>query len=375
MSIPEADVQASRRDLIEDAFEKDIELNAEPETETELDGDRNEPRPHNDQADPETRPTPESEKPEDPAKTEAKAAKEQLKSPQDRKAPAKQDAESAKVSGDTKAPLGWGPNRDALWSKVADPEIRALIAKRETEIQTAMSQAGNIRLVADEYRGVITPFRDIFQQMGVQPKEALVEVMKTATGMIVGTQEQKCAILAEMISRYGVDLPTLDKTLTGHLEKMKSDPTYGRLPANTQMPLDPRLMQQLKPLFDLRDQAVGRQQAQQKQMEDRAAADIERMRSQPHFEMLQDDIADIIDVATKRGRTITIDEAYKMAATLHPEVSRANEQRNAANQVSQAASTLARARKAASSVKGAPGGQSKAANDRRAALEAAWESQ
>jgi hypothetical protein len=69
------------------------------------------------------------------------------------------------------------------------------------------------------------------------------------------------------------------------------------------------------------------------------------------FADVKDEMADIIELAAKHGRTITPRQAYEKAVSLHPEVSKVVEQRRAfANQTGSTQKAMA----AASSVKSSP---------------------
>lgn len=326
-------------------------------------------------------PTGEVEAEADPAEVEAKAAnektlrKEKTRTkgvpPEERvkpaevgeKTPEQLAAESA-AKPTEKAPLGWGPARDALWAKVP-PDVRAVIAKREQDIQNGMSQAGRIRAVADEYRDIVAPHQDIIARMGSTPKQALSSVMQTATALIVGTQAQKVAVLAEMIDRYGVDLPELDKALTESLNRKKNG---GGGAAPQPQPINFRAVPELQPLFKLQEQYMTAQQQRNQQMEQEANTAIQSMQDKPYFNDVKDDIADIMEISAKRGIVLTIQQAYDKACQLNPEVAKLLPKNTANNP-----GAVARARKASSSVKGAPGGPVGTGKvDRRSAIEAAW---
>lgn len=281
-------------------------------------------------------------------------------------------AEAGKpVSNLDKAPQSWGVTRDALWAKVS-PDVRAVIAKREHEIQQGMSRAGNVQKVADEYVSTIRPFAQIISHMGVTPSQAVKEVMTTAAAMIVGSPDQKYAVLAEMVDRYGVDLAGFDAFLTKRYQGGKQTPQTQQIPPMQQLP--PQMMQQLAPLMELQRRVVEADNQKQTQMRDSAAQEIQTASAKPYFEDIREDIADVMEISAKRGVVLTLDQAYAKAVQLNPEVSKLVQQRRVAPDASQAGRTLARQRKAASTVRGAPSSSALGAkpNDRRSAIEAAW---
>lgn len=264
-----------------------------------------------------------------------------------------------------KAPLSWGSKRDELWAKTP-PEVRAITTKREADIQAGMSQAGTIRKIAEEYHSVIMPFENIIKCMNSTPREAITNVMQTATALIIGTQHQKCAVITEMIQRYGVDLPELDKMITEAVKAGDKGPAY--IAGNpTPQPLDPRL----QPLFSLAERLQATETQRQEALRVEADQFVQSIQDEPHFEAVREDMADIMEISAKRGYMMTIKEAYDKACQLNPEVSKLVpkvQQRTPAD-------ALARARKASSTVKGAPGGAvTNGKMDRRSQLEAAWDS-
>lgn len=274
-----------------------------------------------------------------------------------------------KVSNLDKAPLGWGPKRDEMWNRVP-ADIRQMITKRETESQHAMSQAGRIRKIAEEYHQVIMPFENIIKSMGTTPSQAIKEVMTTATALIIGTPQQKVAVVAEMVQRYGVDLPTLDKVLTEALKngggRLQGGPNQG------EEALLARIMPRLKPLYDLQTRLQEADGQRHERLTHEATEAINSVQNEPYFEDVKQDIADIMEISANRGRVIDIKQAYQKACELHPEISKMV----GARRPSTPANVVARARRASSTVRGAPGGPvSPIKGDRRAALEAAWNEQ
>jgi hypothetical protein len=266
-----------------------------------------------------------------------------------------------------KAPLSWGPQRDSLWAKTP-PEVRAITAKREADIQAGMSQAGTVRKIAEEYHSVIMPFENIIRSMGTTPRQALTDVMTTASALIVGNQAQKVAVVAEMIQRYGVDLPSLDKAMTDFYQKGGAKPNGRGLVPEPQM--DPRILQSLQPLFQMQKRLQEAEGQKHEQLTQEAAQAINSMVDKPYFEDVKADIADIMEISANRGHIMTIQQAYDKACQIHPEISKL-----VAQSRSTPTNAVARARRASSTVKGAPGGAVNSGKmDRRAALEAAWNS-
>lgn len=272
---------------------------------------------------------------------------------------------------EVQAPQSWKAEDKAVWAAIP-PAARAVIQRRELEIQQGMSRAGNIQKVAQEYADVVKPFEQVIRGMNTTPREAIRNVMTTATALIQGDQKVKAAVILEMIQNYGVDLPNLDKVLTEALTK-----AGGRFqPVNTPNPmLDPRVQQQFQPLFAMQAKMQEQETQRQQALITNAEATVTTYSAKPHFQEVRHDMADIMEISAKRGIVMTPEQAYQKALLLNDKTSKIVQQRARGSEVSRAASTLARSRRAASTVSGAPagGGSRSTGTDRRAALEAAWD--
>jgi hypothetical protein len=114
--------------------------------------------------------------------------------------------------------------------------------------------------------------------------------------------------------------------------------------------------------------------AQQKQAE--AAKSVQEVAQEEFFEDVRQDMADLIEVAQRRGVALTLKDAYTRAVGLHPEISKVVSQRAAAAARTPAGATQ-RARAASSSVRSSPAVQPKGdrevGHDMRADLEAAMD--
>lgn len=302
---------------------------------------------------------------EPPIRTKGVPPAQRLKEADTTNDPAKDPAKPA--SNLDKPPQSWGVARDNLWAKVTDPEVRAVIAKRELEIQQGMSRAGNIQRVAEEYAGVVKPFENIFHSMGVTPRQAIHEVMTTAAGMIVGTQQQKADIMAEMFSRYGVDIGMLDEAITRRIK-------------NPQQPQQQQPQHQAPPawaapLIDMQRQFQANMAQRETQQREAASAEIQAMESKPYFGDIKEDIADVMEIAGRRGVVLSLEQAYQKAIQLNPQVSKLVQGRQSTTTASEAGRTLASARRRASTVRGAPSSASLSGKpaSRREALAQAWD--
>lgn len=278
----------------------------------------------------------EEPKPEVKPKAEAKPAevpKAEDKPPVEAKPaePAKPvEPERPKV----RAPASWKPTAREGWDKVP-PDIQQEVIRREREITHTLSETAEARQNYSKFKETIAPFEHMIRSEGVEPVQAVGNLLRTAASLATGPQQTKAQIVAGLIKTYGVDIATLDSLLSGQAPAQQ--PQGYQAPPNPAQFRDPRL----DALLEQQTQRVQQQAAE-------ALADVEQ---EEFFDDVRQDMADLLEVASKRGVALSARDAYTRAVALHPEVSRVLEQRKAAGVSNGAAQ---RAAAAASSVRAQP---------------------
>jgi hypothetical protein len=129
---------------------------------------------------------------------------------------------------------------------------------------------------------------------------------------------------------------------------------------------DPRVDQ-------LMAQLQRNQQSQQQAVSQRAQSDVAAFAAKAEFLTdVQDEVADIIELSAKRGREMTLEQAYERATKMHPEISKVLSQREAAKTAATAQATAQKTRAASSSVRSqpAPAGDGSSPSTLRGELEA-----
>lgn len=309
----------------------------------------------------------EKEEKPDAYKTEKKVAANREEQKQQDK-----NAESLLKHDSDKAPGSWKPTAREQWSKLP-PEIRAEVNRRELQIQQTLSQTDNVRKFANDFAQVVQPYAHLIRQQNSTPLAAVDNLMKTTARLMTGNMEDKATVVAEIIGNHGIDIRVLDKILGGiGVEEGK---LKGRVQSQQERP-----PAWAEPILGFMSTVQQRQAQVEQQAKEEAARAVESFADKPFFEDLREDIADIMEVAARRGRTLTLDQGYDLAVKQRPDIAGIISQRqkaSGASDVSKAAATLARARRAASTVHGGPSG-SKISNkgepqSRREAIERAWE--
>jgi hypothetical protein len=177
------------------------------------------------------------------------------------------------------------------------------------------------------------------------PIHAVRNLMQTAAVLRLGTPVQKADLVARLINVYGVDIKTLDTMLSN-----PSDPQIQQ-----QTEVQKLLQQELAPFKEFMNQQQMGRQTQQQQVQRQAQEAVEKFAQQAEFlddPEIANTMADLLEVAAKRNRTLSMQDAYDQAVQLHPEISKVVAQRKAAAASNDIA--VARAKEASSSVKGSP---------------------
>lgn len=275
---------------------------------------------------------------------------------------------SAQQAEQISAPLGWKAPAREHWSKIPRAAQEEIV-RREKETSQTLRQSAQARQLANEFQQVVNPFMPLIQSQNSNPLAAVKNLMTTAAGLTVGTQQQKAQIVREIIQNYGIDIATLDQVLAG--QPVQAQPAGA--PSQNNMAPPPWAM----PIFQFMNGVQTQQQQRQHQMLADAEAETTAFAEKNEFfEDLREDMADMMELAAKRGVILSIQEAYDRCAQLDPNIAPIIGQRKAAAKASN--SNIQKNRNAASSVVGAPRNKAGSApgvvgDDRRAALEEAWE--
>lgn len=310
---------------------------------------------------PEATKPPETVKTEEPVKlpeptntVETTKPPETTKSPETTKPP-----ETVKTPGH-KAPGSWKP---AVREKFAslDPEVQEEIIRREADVSRGLGQATSARQFQEEFSKVVAPYEAMIRSEGAEPLAAVQNLFQTAAAFRVGSAHQKAQLTANLIKQFGVDIAMLDSMLAGQ-------------PVNPEEDKVSRLLdQRLAPINKFFSEISSVREQQIQETKKNTSAELESFaEGAEFFEDVRLDMADILELAARRDRKMTLKEAYDEACALHPDVSKIVKSRAIVN--SNAATTTERAN-AASSVSGAPtvsGGKADP-SDLRGTLMRAWE--
>lgn len=267
----------------------------------------------------------------DKSKSEA-APGEEAPSGKDPQAP----EAAAAAAPEQSAPVSWSNEERAAWATVP-AKAREAIMRREGEMNRALRTSAQARQRTEALDKVVEPYKPLLDRYGVTVEQILPPLLATRAALEVGTAEQKATLVANLCGDFGIDLELLDTALAGRYQNGKAAPRQvaPQIPDLSQNP-------QLAPVFALVEQFKAAQA-------ERAQQAIQAVASDPHYEEVRFTMADLIEMAQRRGKTMDLPTALELAKRAHGLAVPPP-----APSVSEAARTLAAARNAAVSVSGAP---------------------
>jgi hypothetical protein len=256
-----------------------------------------------------------------------------------------------------KPPQSWKPAAREHWATLP-PDVQAEIARREGETSRVLNETTDARQFRETFQQTISPYESMLRSEGADPMQAMGSLLETARQLRSGSPQQKAALVAQIVKGYGVPIDGLDAALAGQ-------PYQGPQHA----PVDPRVDQ----LFAQIEQAKAQRAQQEAQSADEAVQSFGS--DKEFFNDVRDDMADLIEVAERRGQKLDLETAYRRALAMNDEISKVVQQREAAKSAGNAKASTQRAKAAASSVRSSgPAPKAATGNESlREAIEAAWD--
>ena len=272
--------------------------------------------------------------------------------------PPVQNAEPPKPTIEAvKPPQSWRP---AVREKFATlpPEVQQEVIRREREVEQTQRESAEARAGYQRFRETLAPFEHMIRAGGADPYQTVGGLMQTAMALQSGAPGNKATIVANLIKHYGVDLNLLASTLEGQPVAPQEQAPYR----------DPRVDQLLSQVEQARSY-------KQQQMAAEAQRLISEIQGEEFFADVKDAMADILEVAAKRGVAMSPRDAYNRAVWADPHVAEVLQQRQAAKLARTPNGATQRAQAAAASIKGSPAvaGSATQSGNLRDDLEAALE--
>lgn len=253
-----------------------------------------------------------------------------------------------------RAPQSWKGDAKQVWSQLP-LNVRQEVLRRERETTKVLQETAEDRNRLNSIREVLAPHMDRINTIyGGNPIQAINNMLNVERIMLNGDPATKVQMVANMIKHFNIDVVSLDRVLSG-----QGGPTPEVV---QQSALEQLLEQKLAPVQQFIQSQQQRETQQRQQVEkeidhtiESMAADVERF---PYFEEVREDMADLIDVAAKKGLYLSLEAAYNKAVRMNDGAYQASSVREssqaATNAALQAHQQAQRAKGASLSVSGAP---------------------
>jgi len=231
------------------------------------------------------------------------------------------------------APNSWSNPAKAKWAAV-DPDIRAEILKRETDIARGMSKVDEERAFAKEMQRTLAPYEASIRAAGTTPLAAVQSVMNTAYILQTADPVTKAHAIAQVIRQYGIDLNLV-----------------------SQQPENPQVTALQQRIAQLEGATQQQTQLQRQAEENQVMAAIDAFGKDPknkYFQSVQADMGQLIG----SGYAGTLEQAYEAAIWARPDIraQQLADQQQELKAKQEAAAKAQKARIKGSSVRGGPGG-------------------
>lgn len=268
-----------------------------------------------------------------------------------------------------RAPASWRPDVREHWAQLPE-SVRAEVHRREVEVQRTLQESAEARKNFDAVMKTIEPYQAFIKAENSNPLQAIDNLMSTAARLRTGTAPELATMVAGIVKQFGIGrfgpnfIQQLDGALAGDIPQV--DPQAAAI--------EQVLNQRLAPMQNMLQQFQQAQQMQQQRVTESAQNEVAQFLEAAEFgNDVREEMADLIEVAQRRGQTMTLQDAYQKACMLNDRVRKVMQGRQQAQGAQQQTQAAQRARAAAVSVSGsAPVGALKQeATDVRSAIEAA----
>ena len=302
----------------------------------------------------------EGEKPDPEASQKAGDEAQGEEAPDEKGEAGQEETKSAK------APVGWSPKARELWSKVP-PEVQAQVHEREAQVEEVLRNTTNARGTHDFIGKLASSYAPVMAAEGVNnPLQAIDGLFKTVAELRMGSPEQKATRMAAMIQHYGIDITALDNALVGKAPQPSENSAMEHM-----------INEKMAPVNELLSNLQNRQQENRQQTAEQANRAVAEFQGE-FLSDVRNDMADLIDMASARGQSMTLQDAYDKAVLLRPEIQEVLTKRQADEALLGKNNLLSSKREAAGSLSGrqhSDGRGGGGAMSMRDTIEGAWNDQ
>ena len=270
---------------------------------------------------------------------------------------------------ESRAPASWHPETREHWAALPE-SVRTEVARREREVQTTLKETAEARKYADAIERTIAPYQMFIKAENSNPLQAIDNLMSTAARLRTGSSQDIAQLMSGLVKQFGVGrfgqsfIEQLDSALVGEIPRVDAQ----------QQQLQQAMQQQLAPIQQFMSQHQNAQAQAQQNVTRQAEGEVLDFIEKAEFaEDVREDMADLMEMAQRRGRDLSLGDAYRQACAGNERVRSVLMSRQKTQGAQKLTGAAQRARSAAVSVSGAPamGAPQGGALDVRSAIEAA----
>lgn len=243
-------------------------------------------------------------------------------------------------------PASWKPNMREYW-KTLSPDVQQEVHRREREADERMRENATMRYHIGRFNEIVGPYRHLIEAEGGEPLAAFHDYLRAATLLRTAAPGDRAAFVAALVQRYNVPLDALDAHLASAIRMAQNGQLQHYYPSQQSIQPPPQPQQFRDPRLDAMLAHMEQQNTASVRNEVHAFANDGQ---HEFFNDVRLTMADAMDAAAKRGYEMNLEEAYRVACQIEPEVRKVIEGRGMRMSASQAARTLAAARHASASI-------------------------
>ena len=221
-----------------------------------------------------------------------------------------------------RAPASWKGDAKKVWEGLP-LQARQEVIRRERDTLRVLQENAGLKNKVDPIQRIVDQNREVIQKFyGGDPVAALNNMMVVDRNLTSGTPQSKAEFVARIINNFGIDIEVLDAVLS------KSPIPHS---AAQQSGVEELINQRLAPVMDFVQERRRAEQQAVQQADQRAAQTVEQMASDPsypYFEDVRDEMADLIEISSRRGATLSLHDAYEKATRLNDSTFQASSVRN-----------------------------------------------
>lgn len=243
------------------------------------------------------------------------------------------------VSQNDTAPDGLPAAVRKQWKDLPE-EAKSAFHDREKQFAQGIFQYEKEGRRAKAYDAVVQPHQQLIAMNGNNPPQLISNLLQTAASLQLGSPQETNRTLAQLINQFCPDVPALDRMLseTGGMQKTPQEKQQEQALLQQQ-----QIEERVQQVFNQRD-------LQQKTVQ--AQNEVEAFGKNPKnefFQLLYNEIIYALEAANARGEDLSLENAYDQQCLASQVVQQTLASRNSA-------SNMGKARGAAKSINGSPGG-------------------